>query len=285
MARTNLASTRVKPADPGLLVLEVVRRERVSPHFMRVTLGRRDAGRFVAMGFDQWFRLFIPVAGGGLERAPRKLDTVSYVRYLTIAKAERPVMRNYSVRAYRAEGADGPEIDVDFVLHGSAADGGAGPATAWAEGCAPGDVVALLDEGIGFNPPDGLTRVRLVADETGLPALAGVLASLPRDARGDAFVEVPAEEDRRALDAPEGVAVTWVCRTDPHATPGTAVHAAAEAAALPEEPFFGWVVGESALVAGVRRHWVRAGVPKRHIMFCGYWKAGRHTEPAAAPAS
>jgi NADPH-dependent ferric siderophore reductase len=116
--------------------------------------------------------------------------------------------------------------------------------------------------------------VRLVADETGLPALAGILASLPRDARGDAFVEVPGAADRRELDAPEGVAVSWVCRTG-DAAPGVAVREAAEAALLPEEPFFGWVVGESALVAGVRRHWVRAGVPKRHIMFCGYWKAGR----------
>jgi hypothetical protein len=52
----------------------------------------------------------------------------------------------------RPDGPDGPELDVDFVLHGSAADGTAGPAAVWARNCARGDAVAVLDEGIGFNP-------------------------------------------------------------------------------------------------------------------------------------
>ncbi|WP_410626009.1 hypothetical protein [Amycolatopsis sp. cmx-8-4] len=40
------------------------------------------------------------------------------------------------VRAYRPDGPDGPEFDVGFVLHGSAADGTAGPAATWAQNCA-----------------------------------------------------------------------------------------------------------------------------------------------------
>ena len=56
---------------------------------------------------------------------------------------------------------------------------------------------------------------------------------------------------------------------------GWSALAAAEAMPLPDEPFYGWTVGEQALPAGVRRHWVRHGVPKDRIMFCGYWKAKR----------
>lgn len=59
----------------------------------------------------------------------------------------RPVLRSYSVRAYRPDGPDGPELDIDFVLHGSAADGTAGPAATWAQHCARDDAVAILDEG------------------------------------------------------------------------------------------------------------------------------------------
>jgi NADPH-dependent ferric siderophore reductase len=33
---------------------------------------------------------------------------------LTVAKVERPILWNYSVRAYRDT-----ELDVDFVIHGS----------------------------------------------------------------------------------------------------------------------------------------------------------------------
>ncbi|MFD8565909.1 SIP domain-containing protein [Streptomyces sp. NPDC059639] len=41
---------------------------------------------------------------------------------------------------------------------------------------------------------------------------------------------------------------------------------------LPEGPLYVWVVGESGLVTGLRRHWVTQGAPKDHIKFYGYWK-------------
>src|SRR5699024_12415983 len=99
-----------------LLTLEVLRTERLSKSFSRVTLGRGDIDEFVYMGFDQWFRLFIPVSEDSLARLPAKLDTLAYMRYLTISKTSRPVLRNYTVAAYRPEGPDGPELDVDFEI-------------------------------------------------------------------------------------------------------------------------------------------------------------------------
>jgi NADPH-dependent ferric siderophore reductase len=267
MARTNIRATRIKPDKTELLTLHVLRREQLSPHFVRVTLGGGDVARFQYMGFDQWFRLFIPVSESSLSRAPRKLDTLSYVKYLTVAKVERPILRNYSVRAFR-----GDELDVDFVIHGSADDGTAGPAATWAQTCAPGDPVAILDEGVGFNPPPTLKQVLLVTDESGLPAAAGILASLPEDATGRALIELPSPEDRQDLVKPAGVEVTWIPRPDPHGVPGRAALAAAEALPVPSDPFYGWVVGEQTLPSSVRRHWVQTGVPKGNIMFCGYWR-------------
>ncbi|MGK9148413.1 siderophore-interacting protein [Plantibacter flavus] len=275
MARTSAETTRIKPDVAKLLTLRVLRRAQISPNFARVTLGGGDIAEFVFLGFDQWFRFFIPVSEGGLERLPNKLDMIAYAKYLAIAKAVRPVLRNYTVRDFRAEGPDGPELDVDFVIHGSAADGTAGPAASWAQECRPGDAVALLDEGRMFNPPADTSRVLLVADETGLPAVAGILASLPKDAVGTAIVELPSEEDAQDLIAPAGVEVRWIVRTDAHDVPGRAAFAAAEAHGVPEDPFYGWVVGEQSLASGTRRLWVRGGASKDHVMFCGYWKAGR----------
>lgn len=224
------------------------------------------------MGFDQWFRLFLPVDGGNLERAPKKLDMVSYLRFMTISKSERPVIRNYTVRDYRATGDDGPELDIDVILHGSPDDGTAGPASSWARTCEPGDPVGLLDEGLGFAPPDGVERMLVVSDETGLPAVAGILGSLPRDARGEVILEIPDAADKQELHAPDGVTVTWLVRAGHDTGPGALALAEARSREVPAEPAYGWVVGEQALVSGVRRHWVASGLPKDHVTFCGYWK-------------
>lgn len=281
MARTTAAQKRVAPEKSELLTLYVLRRRRLSPSFERVTLGGADLTRFIPMGADQWFRLFLPVAEGTLTRLPNRLDSFAYLRYLAIAKTQRPVLRNYTVAGFRTDGAEGPELDVDFVRHGSAAAGTAGtagPAASWAETCRPGDAVAVLDEGVLFAPPAGLHGpLVLVGDETALPALAGILASLAADATGSAFIEVPDADDVRNLAAPIGVEVSWIVRDDLHATPGYAVLTAAieasEGGAV--VPAYAWVAGEQSLVAAMRRHWVRVGVDKRMISFTGYWRASR----------
>lgn len=277
MVRTNMNQRRVKPESSALLTLHVLRRQQLSPHFVRVTLGGGDIEQFVHRGHDQWFRLFLPVTDTSLSHAPAKLTTLAYLRFLTVSSTERPVLRNYTVRAFRAHGPDGPELDVDFVLHGSADDGTAGPAAAWAQRCEPGDAVGIIDEGTTFHPPPDTTSVRLVADETGLPAVAGVLASLADDVVGHAVVEVPTAADAQPLTGPPGVEVSWVFRdtTDAAAVPGVAALARSAALPRPEPGCFGWVVGESGLATGQRRVWVDQGLDKSAITFCGYWKAGR----------
>lgn len=278
MPSQNLRATRVKPSTTGALTLEVLRQERISPSFCRVTLGGVDLDRFRYLGFDQWFRLFIPVSPAAegesnLQRLPDKLSTLKYVKFLMIDKDVRPVLRNYSVRAFRADAGAGPELDVDFVVHGDER-GGAGLAANWATSCQPGDWVAILDEGASFNPPASAgDSVFLVSDESGLPALAGILASLPAEATGTAVIEVPDVSDRQPLVRPAGVDVQWLSREDDHETPGRAALVAVQSAPLPGESFYGFVVGEQSLATAVRRHWVDAGVPKNHITFCGYWRS------------
>ncbi|WP_109209708.1 MULTISPECIES: siderophore-interacting protein [Microbacterium] len=272
----------VKPETQGLVHLTVLRTERLSSHWLRVTLGGGEIDRFRAMGYDQWFRLFLPLGGDeGLERLPAKANKMfGYLKYLRIPDGVRPVMRNYTVRAFRpaTEAADA-EIDVDFVIHGSAADGTAGPASRWAETCVAGESVVVIDEGLTFNPDRGTDRVVLVADETGVPAVAGICASLPADASGLAIVEVPAADDAIDFPHPAGVDVRWIVR-DHGIKPGTLALEALRDASLPAAPFHAYVVGEQALATEGRRHLVgERGVSKDQVSFCGYWRVG-----AASPA-
>lgn len=272
-------SDLVKPASQELLHLEVLRTERLSPHWMRVTLGGGDIDAFQPMGFDQWFRIFLPLGGDeGLERIPAKAHRIfGYLKYLRIPEGVRPVMRNYTVRAYRAIGeSGGAEIDVDFVLHGTGPT--AGPASRWADAASPGESVVIIDEGLGFHPGHGVEKVLLVADETGAPALAGVCASLPASATGVAIVEAPSAEDALAFDAPDGVEVRWIVRPE-GVKPGTLALAALQELAPPTSDTHAFIVGEQALPTAARRHLVSQGLGKDRIDFVGYWRVG-----AASPA-
>lgn len=276
-------SKMVKPETTELIQLTVLRTERLSAHWIRVTLGGGEIEKFRPMGFDQWFRLFLPIGGdAGLDRVPAKANKMfGYLKFLRIPDGERPVMRNYSVRAHRPATADaGAEIDVDFVLHGSAADGTAGPASRWAETCRPGEHVLIIDEGLTFNPQRGIDRVVLVGDETALPAIASIYASLPPGAVGTAIIEVPSEEDALEFPRPSGIEIVWIVR--PHASaPGTLALETLARTALPDAPFHAYAAGEQALASGVRKHLVgERGVDKNDVSFCGYWKIG-----AASPAS
>lgn len=271
-----LASRLVKPETQELLHLTVLRTQRLSKHWMRVTLGGGEIERFHPLGYDQWFRLFLPLGGDeGLDRLPAKANKMfGYLKYLSIPDGMRPVMRNYTVRAYRAATADaGAEIDVDFVLHGSAADGTAGPASRWAEACTVGESVVIIDEGLAFNPARGTDRVVLVTDETGLPAVAGICASLPATATGIAIIEVPSDEDALAFEHPAGVEVRFITR-DHDAKPGTLALRALQEATLPEAPH-AFIAGEQALPTDARRHLVGdRGLAKDAVSFCGYWRVG-----------
>lgn len=275
-------SRLTKPASSDLLRLEVLRTERLAPHWMRITLGRGDIERFAPMGYDQWFRLFLPhrgdTEGEGLERIPAKANKIfGYLTYLRIPEGIRPVMRNYTVRAFRAEGpSGGAELDVDFVLHGSGP--AAGPASRWAETAVEGESVVIIDEGIGFSPDRGTERVLLVADETGAPAVAGVCASLPAHATGTVLIEAPSADDVLAFDAPAGVDVHWLVR-DAAAAPGSLARAAVQQLEAPASDTHVFVVGEQSLPVAVRRHLVGLGHPKDRISFVGYWRVG-----AASPA-
>lgn len=264
-----MSNIAVQHAPSGLIRTFVVRRQQVTPHMVRVTFGGGDLEQFVFQGFDQWFRLAVPTHGSDdrFDNLPDRFGIGGYLRYLTLPGDTRPVIRNYTVRAYRSDPA---ELDVDFVVHGT--DGVAAP---WAAAAEPGAEIAFIDQGCGWKPPAGTSSVLLVADETGLPAAAGILRDLPRDAIGDAVIELFDPADRQDVQAPSGVTVHWVAR-DAGAHPGTAALPALGGLSFDPATVYGFAVGESAVATGARRVLVAdRGVPKANVTFCGYWKFGK----------
>ncbi|MQY02618.1 siderophore-interacting protein [Actinomadura macrotermitis] len=248
------------------LDLRVARTERVSPSMVRVTLTGDRVDEFASGGRDQRFKLFLPHPHQDAPVVPPITDDSWFAAWQAMDAAERAVMRTYTVRAQRPG-----ELDVDFALHG---DGG--PASRWAASAVPGDRVGVLgpasaeNEAIDFRPPPDATTYLLAADETALPAVAGILAWLPPGARALVWIEGARQDLATEADAE----ITWV-------VPGGTVPAV-RAAALPPIDY-AWIAGESGGVKALRRHLVNErGLDRRAVKFTGYWRRGSSEEDMLA---
>jgi NADPH-dependent ferric siderophore reductase len=74
--------------------------------------------------------------------------------------------------------------------------------------------MTFLDESaasIGWNPRT-TDRILLAGDESSLPVITTILATLPAKSRGQVFVEVQSPDDVVELVAPGRFAVCWIMR-------------------------------------------------------------------------
>lgn len=262
-------SSRTVPADPQLYRAEVLSSENVTPSLRRVTVGGEGLMGFPWMGFDHWFRLFMRRPDQERFAMPQLSGDKWWKEYRAIPEDSRPHCANYTVADYRPEAG---ELDIDFVIHRGTDGALEGAAAIWACSVQPGDELALLDQGIIFDRPDDATEVMIVADESGLPAVAGILRSLPHDTVGRVIQEVPTLLDRRELQGPAGVQVSWIVRDDAQVVAGVKSLAALKEYPPLDPNGYGFVVGESRLATEGRRQLHRLGLPKDRITFSGFWK-------------
>jgi NADPH-dependent ferric siderophore reductase len=291
--------------------------QQLSPHFRRVTFGCPDFEHFGTAGLDQRVKLIFPFADGtlcdvGQHDEERRLAGDWYDIWRGLPDEHRNPFRTYTVRGVDT-GAR--RVTVDFVVHHDA-----GPAGTWAENAGVGDRIVMVgpDErsphsrgGIDWRPADA-SRVLLVGDETAVPAIGGILDSLPADRIADVFVEVPSLADVGVFEAPAHADVRWLVREQDGgrsqrehgealieavtawAAAGRDVLAPATAPRPQEladvdvdrellwdspEPgegeFYAWIAGEAGTVKQLRRLLVSGhGVDRRRVAFMGYWRRG-----------
>lgn len=193
----------LKPTDRDVLELSVLGAERISPNFLRLTVGGEAMERFRPMGFDQWFRVFLP-NGDGL-RAPTRSDGLWMAEYFLTPKSKRPIGRNLTVRRHRAAG-EGPlvltaQLDIDLFVHDDASSAMA----SWAVAARAGDRFAILDEGRMYNPAPDARWQLLAGDESAMPAILAIIESAGPDLRGHAWIELGDPSDAQHVDVPDGL--------------------------------------------------------------------------------
>lgn len=275
----------------------------LSPSLTRMVFAAPDVANMKTDGPDQRIKVFFPLPGQDAPQVPQGEDW--YARYRALPEGERPPMRTYTIRALRPEAG---EVDIDFVLHGET-----GPASRWATHARVGDRIGLLapdaqvaesSQGFEWKPPADVQRVLLVADDTALPAVAGILEDLarwPHPPQVQAFLEVAHDADVLPLAAPVGAQLFWLAREG--AAHGQLLQQAVQARVGPlglraaEQDLaeididqdilweqanaqggglYAWVAGEAGAVMAIRRHLVKdCGIDKRAITFMGYWRQGK----------
>lgn len=227
---------------------------------VRVVLGEADPRVFADAAPGAKIKLAFPEAGTvldaeGLTRCPR---------------------RSYTVRAFRTAGEDAPgELDVDVVVHPG------GLASDWAVAASPGDPLGVSSPSSGYRALPGTDVHLLMADETGLPAVAAVVEALPPGARAVAVVEVADAGEEQDVAGAADVTWQWVHRGDQ--APGAALEATVTGLPWPAgstEQLQAFLAAESGAVRRLQRHLTdERGLDPQLLHAKGYWKAGSSKAP------
>lgn len=264
---TNLEREAAAMASISTFVTSVVAVRQLTPGVRRITFGGGDLARFSPLAPDQFLYLLLPPPG----RDQLTVDaSFTWTGYEEMPEEERPVGAYYTVRAWRP---DAVELDMDFVLHTPS-----GHACQWAARAKAGDPVALWGPRTSFEPPAGTDWYLLVADDTGVPALSGILDSLPAGTPVRAFAEVAGAEEVQALRADPATELRWFTRDGAEPGTTTALLDAVRALPFPEGNPYVWGGAESKTLTAIRKHLRHeVGLPRESVSLVGYWRRGELT--------
>lgn len=260
-------TTRTARSPKPQLVLEVLRREHLTPHMVRLYIGGENFPMLLANDHtDAYIKIFFAKPELGLE-PPYHLAELREA----LAPEDLPVTRTYTIRAIDR---DQGWLAVDFVVHGEA--GIAGP---WAAKAEPGAPVVFAGPGGGYSPDPTADWHLLAGDESALPAIAAALEALAPEAVGVAVIEVGSEVDEQPLRAPAGVEIHWVHRGIAEAGTSTVLVDAVRDVDWRPGRVHVFAHGEREAVKQLRDiFFTDHALERRQVSISGYWAYGRSEE-------
>lgn len=174
--------------------------------------------------------------------------------------------RNYTVRH-----VDGRYLTCDFVLHDT------GLATRWVRHATPGQRVRIDHARSWYRPEPASAWQLLVADLSGLPALARILEELPQGAAATAIVEVADEDDLTYVPARPDIPVVVSAGTGNGHAP-SALPDLVRAHPHPTGRGYCWFAGEAQATRVVRKYLrSECGWVADQYDIVGYWRFDSET--------
>jgi len=231
---------------PPPRTLEVRRKEVITPHMLRVTLGGPDLDGFPDDSDGGYVKLRLAEPNG---------------------EDEKPLVRTYTVRHYDAETR---ELDVDFVIHESD-----GPAVNWARSCKPGDEIKVGGPGAKKLLDFEADWFLLVGDMSALPAISANIERMGPDAEGYVLLEIIGENDKQELNFPKNLQVEWIVNSNPERNNNVLLDRVKALQWLPGRPYV-WVAGEFSQSLAIRSLMKSERNVTRDQMYASsYWQIGQ----------
>lgn len=219
---------------------EVVATRQLTPGMVRITFGGPGLAGFETTGVgDEYLRVFLPDPGDHEARLP--ISTGDSWDWEPDVKPS--AMRTYTVRSVDAAAGT---VDIDFVVH----DGGL--AASWAQAAEVGDVVGLNSSTRLYEPPAELQWQILLADATGLPAVARLLEKTPPGVRTRVLLEVEEPSHQQDLVIGAGTEVAWIHGGNGHSQ--SRLDEALRSMELPGGVGYIWVAGEAKVLRSIRKY-------------------------------
>lgn len=233
-----------RPQSPPRL-LQVIRKEKITPHMLRITLGGDDLHNFPEDQNSAYIKL----------RLPKENQPDEYW------------VRTYTVRDFKPELG---ELDVDFVLHDIE-----GPASNWAKQCVAGDTIQVGGPGPKKLLDYSADWFLIAGDMSALPAISANIEGLPEDARGYALIEIINDQDQQEINCPDDFEIIWLTNPTPEKPNGKLQAAMQDIEWLEGEPSI-WVAGEISTSLDIRGYLLKTKDVNRKQMYASsYWQIGQ----------
>lgn len=186
---------------------------------------------------------------------------------LQLSDGGEPARRHYTIRRFdRAN----KTLDVDFVLHGHRT-----PGVAWALDAKPGDLLDIRGPR-GRIAIDGSADWYLfLGDETAIPAIFGLIESLPAKARAFAFIEIADDQERQSVETAAQLDLKFLSRNGAAPGPNDLLARALAGFTLPAGKGQAFTLGETSNIRGLRHNLVERGMDRSQIYSEGYWRPDR----------
>ncbi|WP_026960432.1 siderophore-interacting protein [Aliagarivorans taiwanensis] len=246
---------RSKPSPKRLTVLELID---ISPNLRRVVLGGDDIAKFPEGCAGDYVKLMFTAEGSSdLSQLPA---------------GAKPAMRTYTISEFDSKQQ---HLSIDMVLHHqrnmtSDMKSETGLAAHWAANVAVGSEIMVGGPGQSAGIDKQVAQGVFVADMTALPALKQLVAKGHITEQAQLLIEVNSEQDKQALELPEGISVQWVLRESE-----TSLSDALFKLVWPEQEFVVWCACEFGNMRRIRAlAAAQAGFQQRASYFSSYWKIG-----------
>ena len=230
--------------------VQLLKRETISPGFVRLTLGGAELEGFVSAGFDDHVKFILPQAGQDKPNLPMMVDGRPHI------DGERPTMRDYTPMHYDASANT---LELDFAVHGS------GPAVDWAIKAPVGQWFGLAGPRGSMVVPVDLDWYIFLGDETAMPAIERRLAELPAGTRAIVRVQLANPADQRPWTSQAALDCAFVA----------SLTEAAQQLQIPQGDGFIWGAGENSAMAALREQLLAKGADAKRMRISSYWKQGQ----------